>query len=186
MKTTIVGRHIDLDDDTKEFAEKKLLKAETFFDRIIEANMVLSAEKHRRIAEVTLNAKHVTFHATEETENINSAIDNVMEKVEVQVKKFKEKLKDHKRHPKGAIPELETEEMEDDLEEDSDDSIQETETQIVKVRKFAPKPMTVQEAVMQLKLSEDEFLVFLNSQTESVNVVYKRNDGSYGWIEPDF
>jgi len=179
MKTTILGRHIELDDDTKEFAEKKLLKAETFFDRIIEANMVLSAEKHRRIAEVTLNAKHVTFHAAEETESINSAIDNVMEKVEVQVKKFKEKLKDHKRHPKGAIPESEMEEAEDD-------SIQETEPQIVKVRKIAPKPMTVQEAVLQLELLENDFFVFSNSQTERVNVVYRRNDGNYGWIEPDF
>jgi len=183
MKTTIVGRHIELDDDTKEYAEKKLLKAETFFDKIIEANMILSAEKHRRTAEVTLNAKHAVFHAKEETENLNSAIDSVMEKVEVQVKKFKEKLKDHKHQAKGAI--LEPEE-EDDLEEEPDESIQENEAQIIRVSKFAPKPMTVQEAVMQLKLLENEFFVFSNSQTERVNVVYKRNDGNYGWIEPDF
>jgi putative sigma-54 modulation protein len=186
MKITIVGRHIELDDNTKEYAEKKLLKAETYFDQIIEAHMILSAEKHRRIAEVTLNAKNSTFHATEETENINNSIDSVMEKVEVQVKKFKDKLRDHKHHTKGLIPESEAEEINEEAEEEPDDLESETEPQIIKVRKFAPKPMTVQEAVMQLRLLEYDFLVFSNSQTNQANVVYKRKDNTYGWIEPDF
>jgi putative sigma-54 modulation protein len=186
MKMTIIGRHIELDDDTKEYAEKKLSKAETFFDQIIEANMILSAEKHRRIAEVTLNAKNATFHATEETENINNSIDNVMEKVEVQVKKFKEKLKDHKRQPKGLISENQIGINEPEENDDVEELEQDKEPQIIKVNKFAPKPMTVQEAVMQLDLLEDDFLVFSNSQTNQVNVVYKRKDRAYGWIEPDF
>jgi len=186
MKMTIIGRHIELDDDTKEYAEKKLNKAETFFDHIIEANMILSAEKHRRIAEVTLNAKNATFHATEETENIKNSIDNVMEKIEVQVKKFKEKLKDHKRYPKGLISETQIETNETEEKDEVDEIEQDKDPQIIKVNKFASKPMTVQEAVMQLGLLDDDFLVFSNSQTNYVNVVYKRKDGSYGWIEPDF
>jgi len=184
MKITVIGRHLELDDDTRSYAERKLQKAETYFDHIMEAHMILSAEKHRRIAEVTLNAKHATFHATEETENINGAIDNVMDKVEAQIKKFKERLKDHKHRPKGTF--IETQAEETDVEEDQDDAEEAREPQIVRVNRFAPKPMTVQEAVMQMTLTDEDFLVFANSETNQVNVVYRRKDGDYGWIEPYF
>ncbi|MDQ1316937.1 MAG: putative sigma-54 modulation protein [Candidatus Poribacteria bacterium] len=185
MKMMVTGRHIEMDDQIKAYAERKLQKAETYFDHIIEAHIVLSAEKHRRTAEVTLNAKNVTIHANEETDDIYNSIDGVMEKVDAQVKKYKERVKDHKHRIKGAIPELQ--DVETDLDSDSEDDIkQEKEIQIVKVRKFAPKPMTTQEAVMQIKLLDNDFLVFSNSQTNQVNVVYKRKDGTYGWIEPDF
>ena len=80
MKVTITGRHMKLNDDIRAHAEEKLLKAETYFDRIIEGHMVLLAEKHRRMAEVTLSAKGVVFHAQEETEDIYASIDRVMER----------------------------------------------------------------------------------------------------------
>ena len=180
MKVTITSRHLELDDDIRSYAEKKLRKAETYFDHIIEAHMILSAEKHRRIADVTLNAKHTTFHAAAETENIYASIDSVVEKVDIQVKKYKEKLRNRKHRTRGTVLALE-EENSASAEEDP-----EAELQIIKVRKFASKPMTAQEAVVQMNLSRDEFLVFSNSQTNRVNVVYKRKDGKYGWIEPDF
>jgi len=184
MKISVIARHLELDDDTRSYAEKKLQKIETFFGRIMEAVMVLSAEKHRRIAEVTLKAKHVTFHATEETENIRSAIDNVMEKVEAQIKKFKEKLRDNKRRIKGVPVESQSErEIEVENNQDDEEII---EPQVVKVNKFAPKPMTVEEAVMQMTINDEDFLVFANSETNQVNVVYRRKDGTYGWIEPYF
>ena len=173
MKVIITGRHLKLNDDIRVHAEKKLRKAETYYDRIIEAHMILSAEKHRRIAEVTLSAKGVVFHAQEETEDIYASIDGVMEKVDRQIRRHKEKLKDRKHHSKEIIS---------DVAEDSET----TEPQIIKVRKFAPKPITAQDAVMQITLSGDGFLMFSNSQTNQVNVVYKRKDGNYGWIEPDF
>jgi len=179
MKIIITGRHLELDDDIRSYAEKKLLKAETYFDHIIEAHMILSAEKHRRIVEVTLNAKHVTFHATEETEDLRSSIDGVVEKVDAQIKKYKEKLKDRKHRSRSAA--LGVEEGSSSVENDS-----EPEPQIVKVKRFAPKPMTAREAVMQMNLLENDFLMFSNSQTNQVNVVYRRKDGSYGLVEPDF
>lgn len=184
MKMVVTGRHLELDDDTRSHAEKKLQKAETYFDHIIEAHMILSAEKHRRIAEVTLNAKHATFHAAEETDNINGAIDNVMEKVEIQIKKYKERLKNHKHRPKGSFAETEAEET--DTEEEQDEAEEAMGPQIVRVKKFAPKPMTAQEAAMQITITEEDFIVFANSQTNQVNVLYKRKDGTYGLIEPIF
>jgi len=172
MKLIVTGRHLDLDDDIRLYAEKKVSKAETYFDRIIEAHVLLSAEKHRRIAEITLNAKGVTFHAQEVTENIYASIDGVVEKIDTQIRRYKEKLQDRKHHSKELAP---------SVEEDS-----EAEPRIIKVNKFAPKPMTPDEAVMQMLLLDDDFLMFSNSQTNQVNLVYRRRDGNYGWIEPDF
>lgn len=173
MKIIITGRHLKLNDDIRTYAEDKIHKAETFFDRIIEAHMVLSAEKHRRIAEVALNAKGVTFRAREETESIYASIDGVMEKVDTQIRRHKEKIKDRKHQNKEVVSE--------NFEEESE----EREPEIIKVKRFVSKPMTAREAVMEMVLSENDFLMFSNSQTDQVNVVYKRKNGDFGWIEPD-
>ena len=174
MKVTITGRHIKLGDDIKSYAEGKMHKSETFFDRIIEGSMILSAEKHRRIAEVTLTAKRAKFYAQEETEDIFASIDGVMEKIDTQIRRHKEKIKDKKHHPKEDLYVLE------------EDSEEEEEPEIVKVNKFAPKPLSPQEAAMQIELTRNDFLMFSNSQTNEVNVIYRRKDGNYGLIEPDF
>ena len=178
MKVTVTGRHLKLGDDIQSYAEGKIRKAETFFDRIIEAHMVLSAEKHRRIAEITLSAKRATFHAREETENIYASIDKVMEKVDTQIRRYKEKLRDRKHQGREM-----TSGIAENIAEETDEDV---EAQIIKVKSFAPKPMTPREALMMLDESEDNLLMFSNSQTNEVNVIYKRKDGNYGWIEPDF
>ena len=95
-----------------------------------------------------------------------------MEKVDTQIRRYKEKFRNRKHHFK---------EVTFSIEEDS-----ETEPQIIKVDRFAPKPMTAQEAVVLMATSDDDFLMFSNSQTNQVNVVYRRKDGNYGWIEPDY
>ena len=182
MKINIIARHFDLDDNIRSYAEKKLRKIETYYDRIVEAQMILSAEKHRRIAEVTLAAKGVRFYAEEQTENMFASIDGVMEKIDTQVRRYKEKIKDKKRYPKLAATELVNDnDVDDELEVEESG-----EPEIIKVHKFAPKPITVQEAVAQIAASGRTFLMFSNSQTDEVNVVYRRKDGNYGWIEPDF
>ena len=172
MKVTITGRHIKLDDDIRSHADEKMHKAETYFDRIIEGHMILSAEKHRRIAEVTLSAKGAVFHAQEVTEDIYASIDGVMEKVDTQIRRHKEKLNDRKHQRKEFLP-VDEEDLEEEIE-------------IVRVDKFASKLLTPQEAAVQMDLEGDDFIMFSNSQTNQVNVVYRRKDGNYGWIEPDF
>jgi len=171
MKVIITGRHLHLDDNMRSYAEEKIHKAETYFNRIIEAHMILSAEKHRRMAEITLTAKRAKFHAREETEDIYASIDGVMEKVDAQLRKYKEKVRDRKHQSKEEVF----------LAEEEPESV----PLIVKINKFAPKPMTVQDAVEQIMHSDDGFLMFSNSETDQVNVVYKRKDGNYGWLEPD-
>jgi len=107
-----------------------------------------------------------------------------MEKVDSQIIRFKDKLKDHKHRIKGLSPIIEQNKL--DEEEDIDEVEAKSEPKLIKIRKFASKPMTIQEAMMQLGLLEDNFLVFSNSQTNQVNVIYKQQDGNYGWIEPEF
>ena len=175
MKVIITGRHIKLNDDIRSYAEEKLHKAETYFDRIIEGHMILSAEKHRRIAEVTLSAKRATFHAQEETEDLYASIDGVVEKIDTQIRRYKKKLDARRHQHEEAL-------FTDDEEEEES----ETEPRVIRVNKFAPKLLTPQEAVTQIELSGDDFLMFSNSQTNQVNVVYRRKDGNYGWIEPNF
>lgn len=173
MKVIIDGRHLHLDDNMRAYAEEKIHKAETYFNGIIEAHMVLFAEKHRRIAEITLSAKRATFHARAETEDLYASIDGAMEKVDTQIRRYKNKIRDRKHQSREEIF---------TVEEDSDS---EAEPRIIKVSKFASKPMTVQDAVEQIMFSGDDFLMFSNSETDQVNVVYRRKDGNYGWLEPD-
>lgn len=179
---------MDLSDDIKAYVEKKVSKAETFLNHIIDAHVILGAEKHRRIAEVTINAKHATFHASEVTEDIYSAIDGVMEKIRTQVKRYKEKLKDKKHRDRASMPEEEVEgsDVDEDIDEEDVDTEAEETPVVIKVKKFAPKPMTPEEAAIYLEMSDDEFLMFSNSTTGQVNVVFKRKDNTYGLIEPDF
>jgi len=212
MKIVLTGRHLDLDENIRSYAEKKLRKAETYFDRIIEAHMTLSAEKHRRIAEVTLHAKKVRFHAQEETESIFASIDGVMEKIGTQIVKYKERLKNRK-HIRGEelgleeIPEGADEEDSEDIEESEDlsqseiqqmvkkpvtksitiniDVLEQTKNLQIARAKMANKPMTIDEAIIETDYVKGNFLMFTNSQTKKTNLVYKYENGNHLWIMPE-
>ncbi|MBM3236648.1 ribosome-associated translation inhibitor RaiA [Candidatus Poribacteria bacterium] len=187
MQIFITGRNLQLTDDIRDYVEKKVGKAETFLAGIIEAHVVLDVQGHRHIAEVTLMAKRATFYAQAETGNVFASIDEVVDKIDIQTRRYKERVKDRRHRPSQLEAALqlsgtnETTEV-DVLEEEEEEAIR-----LVKVpEKFAPKPMTAEEAAMQLELSRDEFLMFLNSATDKINVVYRRRNGDYGWIEPEF
>jgi putative sigma-54 modulation protein len=184
MQVLITGRNLEITDDIRDYVEKKVGKVETFLNGVIEANVVLNLQGHRYIVEVTILASRATFHAESETDNVFASIDNVVDKIDIQTRRYKERMKDRRHrasHLEAALQLNETEEI--DVSEDEDEEV----PQLVKVpEKFASKPMTAEEAAMQLELSQDEFLMFLNSDTEQINVVYRRRTGDYGWIEPEF
>jgi putative sigma-54 modulation protein len=161
------------------YAKKKMEKVEKYLIEPIEVHFVLSVEKIRHIAEVTINANGVTIKGEESTGDMYSAIDLVMDKVGRQVKKHKEKLKSHKGNPTLPSSTIEPELQES---EERDDSIP---PRIVKTENLHVKPMSVDEAVMQMDLLDNHFLVFTNSKSESLNVLYRRKDGDYGLIVPN-
>jgi putative sigma-54 modulation protein len=176
MRTTVSGKNIDITNALKERVEKKLSNFERYFGPDTEAHATLSVEKNRHIIEVTIPFNGVILRGEEATGDMYTSIDNVVEKLERQMRRQKTKLekriKDGNiRFENWAVP---SSELEDE------------EVKIVRTKRFAMKPMPVEEAVLQMELLGHSFFVFSNADTEEVNVVYKRKDGNYGLIEPEF
>jgi putative sigma-54 modulation protein len=165
-------------DEFRKYAEEKVGRLKKYLYNPADAKVVLSVEKHRNIAEVVINADRTTINGKESTDDMYKAIDTVIEKIERQVKRHKGKLTKHKgnniRELPGAAPEP--------AEEDSIEFDEEGVSIITKT--IDTKPMTVEEAAMQLDMSNSEFVVFQNADTKKINVVYKRKDSNYGHIVP--
>jgi len=179
MKIVIKGKHIEVTDAIRSYIEKRLSKIERHFDHILEVIVTLGIEKNRQIIEVTLQASRALIRAEEETDDMYTSIDKVVNKLERQIKKYKEKFY-QKSHPntdrKGLVNERVSIE-----ESKSDETVR-----IVRTKRFAIKPMSVEEAAMQMDLLGHNFFVFANDNTNKVNVLYKRKDGNFGLIEPEF
>jgi len=188
MQIRITGRHLGLTEDIRELIEKRIEKLETFYDRILEAHVVVDNEDNRYLTEITLKTKRTILHAEDEEYDLFASINATMDKIERQIKRRKGRVKDSKHntsHREVAIKLSRYEESEA-IEEESEPD-EENGPSIVKVEdKFASKPISVQEAVMELKLSGDNLLMFMNAETNQINLLYVQEDGNYGWIEPEF
>lgn len=176
MRITISGRNIVVTEALKEKINKKLSKFEKFFGENSEAHATLSVEKGRHIFEVTIPFNGIILRGEESTDDMYMSIDNVVEKLERQVRKQKTKLERKMKDYNLRFDTL------FDNTPDTDDE----ELKIVRTKKFTIKPMPAEEAAMQMELLGHSFFVFSNSETEEVNVIYKRKDGNYGLIEQEF
>lgn len=172
MDITVTFRHVDSTESLKEYAEEKLSKMDKYFDYPIEAHVVLAVEKFRRIADVNLNVNGTVIKAEEETEDMYSSIDQVMDKIEKQVKRFRDKK--IKRRPGSSRG----------MEDSDENAYTLPDEPSIEVEKLVAKPMDPEEAAMQFSISQQDFLVFRNSRSNEINVIYKRKDGNYGLIEP--
>lgn len=173
MKFIISGKNLDVTEGLREKATKKLKKIEKFFSPETEAHITMSVEKNRQIFEVTIIYRGVVFRAELESEDMYSSIDKAVDILERQIMKNKTKLQ--KKLHESAFKNVEVKSI-----------IEENEYNVVKTKKFAVKPMSVEEAIMQLDLVGHEFFVFTNSETKEVNVIYKRKGNGYGLIEPEY
>ena len=178
MEITVTFRHMEPTESLKTYAEDKISKVEKYLDFPVEAHIVLGVEKFRHLADVTLSLNGTMIKGVEETEDMYSAIDQVMDKVEKQVKRYRSKIisrrtenrKDEDRFLMGE-PE----------EEGADLALDEPR---IDVEKMIAKPMDPEEAAIQLNMSQQDFLVFRNSESQEMNVIYKRKDGNLGLIKP--
>lgn len=178
MQINVTFRHMETSEPVSNYIEEKLPKLKKYIDEPVEAQVVLSVEKIRHKAEVSLSAKGITIKATDETSDMYAAIDGVMDKLDRQLKRYKDKIKNHKP--------LRGRERRVEKTVYTAESIDEghAEPSIIKSDSFHVKPMSVEEAVMQMDLLEKEFLVFTDSSSEEINVAYRRKDGNYGLIVP--
>jgi putative sigma-54 modulation protein len=171
MNIIVNGRHIEITNALKDYAESKVKKFEKYLSPITEAIVTLSVQKYRHKAEVLLKANGHMIQAESVTEEAYSAIDEVIEKLERQIKKYKEKLTSHRSEGRVA-------------EETAGSPEEEVSARIIRRKKFAMKPMTAEEAAMQMELLDKNFFVFTNVDNGNINVIYKRLDGDFGLIEP--
>ncbi len=174
MQVRITGRNIQLTEAMKNYVDKKIKRLEKYLDEPINIQVILNVEKFRQIAEVNISSKSGSFYGSEESHDIYASIDMVMDKLEEQVRRRKEKIQQRPREPRPEEAVLSS------PTEPGDDS------QVVEVKCFAIKPMSLDEAVLQMDISDDHFMVFLNATTNRVNVLYKRKDGRYGLIDPQY
>ena len=183
MSVDITGRHIEVTEPLRKFATDRLERLRGVFDEILEVHFILTVEKHQRhLAEVNIKTRRDFYHGEEVSTDMYTSIAAVLDKVEKQILKDKERNVTRKRNNnnhKGnevitTTSVIEVEEL-----------LGERLPRIIRSHEVAAKPMSVDDAAIQIGDSNRDFLVFRNADTERLNVVYKRKDGNIGWIEPD-
>ena len=179
MQIQVTFRHVEASEAVKEYAREKVGKLQKHLDGPLVASVTLSVEKHRHQAEVNIIASGMKIHGSETTGDLYSAIDLVMDKLEKQIRRYRDKLKDISRRAHKEIAEQPVK-----LDIFEAQSLPEKTPHVVMSQSLTAKPMDADEAAMQLDLSEDDFLVFINERTDSLNVIYRRADGNFGLIEP--
>ena len=172
MNIQVRGRNVEVTEALKDYITKRVGKVEKYLDNIREAHVTLAVERGFHRVEVTIPVNGIILRGEESTPDMYASVDLVVEKLEKQVQKHKGRLVKRLSKAVGETP--------DELLADYDYP------QIVRTKRFAIKPMAVDEAVLQMNLLGHSFFVFSNSDSEQVNVLYKRKDGNYGLIEPEF
>jgi putative sigma-54 modulation protein len=181
MNINITGRQIDITPPLRSHTENKLKKLNRFMNGITDIHVTLSVEKYRQIAEINIHSRGNTYlTAVEESGDLYASIDQAIDKITSQAKKLQDKRIDKRRRGKkkeasGTFNVISREEG----------SASETGPRIVESSRFVIKPLSVEEAVVQIEDENAEFLVFRNAVSDRVNVLYKRPDGNFGLIDPE-
>jgi putative sigma-54 modulation protein len=188
MNISVTFRHMDATEALKDYAKEKVERIRKYFPDPIKSHVVLACDRgYNHIADVTITLFNgIVIKGEETTEDMYSSLDLVMAKIERQVRRYKEKLRHHKglesiHGQREIVHSVVT--VEEPDEAATVQAAADIEPKIIKKSKFFAKPMSTKEAVMQMNLLDNDFLVFTNNTTHAVNVVYRRDDGTYGLIE---
>jgi putative sigma-54 modulation protein len=176
MHIAFTFKNFDPSEHLKKYARRRFEKLGRFFGKAsgLDVQVGLSVDKFRHKCDVQVGGEGLQLAAAEQTEDMYSSIDLVLDKLESQIKKHVSKGKEHRRQSKHAVIDV----FAYPLQEEGGERI------ISGTSKFEPKPMHVDEAVKQLDSSDNTFLVFLNAESERINVIYRRRNGGYGLIDP--
>ncbi|MCD4750834.1 MAG: ribosome-associated translation inhibitor RaiA [Thermoanaerobaculales bacterium] len=180
MKVEYVARKVTLTDSVKQVAEKKLAKVEKYFADIIDLRVEISQERHLFVADIFLKGKDFDVKSTSSHKDLTTAIQDAVDKLEMQARRAKTRLKGRKRHGGESKDALFW-----NLEVLEPESAASGTPHIVETTTIPVKPMTIEEAVLQLEKSEELFFVFRNAGTNRVNVLYRRRDNNLALITPD-
>lgn len=175
MKISVIGRQMNVYEDMKLLIEKKLAKFEKFFPGEGTATATLSCKHNKKFIEITIAAAGTLFRSEVGAESFRDALDDAVTNIERQIRKNKTKLARRLRE-NVFVPAV---------EEYYDDAPEAEEEEIIRTKTFPAKPMSPEEAILQMNLLGHQFFVFIDDQTEDTCVVYKRNDGGYGLLVPE-
>jgi putative sigma-54 modulation protein len=201
MQLNITFRNLDPSDALKEYAKEKVERVHKYLDRAGGAHVVLSLERHLHHADITIQSGAFLLRGREKSEDMYASIDLAMDKIERQLRRYKEKLKNHHgrervhhrhelvsqrkvRYDVVALPDpADPAEPREAAPEVGQPAAPPPGPKIIRSNEFLARPMTVEDAVMQMDLMNNDFLVFTNISSSELNVLYRRKDGHYGLIE---
>lgn len=175
MKISVTFRNVEGEDWQRDYVEERLGKLKKYIDNPVDARVILSVEKFRNAAEISLMADGVNIYSTEEDKDMHLAIDKAIEKIERQLKKHKEKIRVFKNdtqrlgEPEGGTAIEETDEGQ--------------ETKVAEIRKVVLQPMSIEDAVLEMETSKNRFVIYRDIATEEVRLIYRRDDGRFALLE---
>ncbi len=181
MEINVRGKNIEATPSLVDYAHKKLGKLDKHFNEKTDVQVVMSVIREEHIVEVTVNLNGMILRGEESTGDMYASIDQVVDKLERQVKKYKTRMDKAKRQT--GLRNMS--EQHAALEAEAREEEEEESPRVVRTKRFPLKPMSVEEAILQMDLLGHNFFVFTNAETDVVNVVYKRKDANYGLIEPE-
>jgi len=181
MNIEYVARNYDLSDEIRDYTEKKLAKVLKFVEEPVEVRVILMQEKHRHASEIKLSHRHGTVQATEETDTMVDAVNLTIDKLEKQARRGRKKFMDQRRRRDRQVdaPHWPVEVLEAG-------SLSGGGRQVIKRSSLPIKPMSLEEAALQLEGSSHDFVVFKDATSDQVSVLYKRRDSNFGLISPEF
>lgn len=197
LNYNVRGENIEVTPAIRDYVESKVGKVEKYFDEVPEANAHVNLKIYSDRtgkAEVTIPLPNIVLRAEETSPDLYGSIDLVSDKLERQMRKYKTKVNRKFRSQRAEIPDdavepdlkEKTSELDDEINEEINGGVEETsDIRIVRTKRFDLKPMDAEEAVLQMEMLGHNFFVFLDANTESTNIVYRRDDGDYGLIETD-
>jgi putative sigma-54 modulation protein len=176
MKISVTFRSAEGENWQKEYVEERLKKLKKYIDNPVDARVILSVEKFRNTAEINLMANGLNINSREEEKDMHMAIDNAIEKIERQLKKRKEKIRGFKTNS-SRMEELGGGESPGEEDDESQES------KVVETRNIVLKPMSIDDAVLEMETSKNRFVIYRDSSTENVAVIYRRDDGKFALME---
>jgi putative sigma-54 modulation protein len=194
---TVTGRHVLVTDAMKDYAIDKIVKIDRFNARIIDVNIVMDIQKLDHRVDITLKVDHVFIKASATSENMYASIDKAVDKIETQVRRYKDRINEHQKKG-GAVIDMNVNILETPtnavLKELNDDIESESSVRLIdgyrphKILSRETRPLKTlngHEAVMKMELSGDFFMIFRGEEDQKLKVIYRRNDGNFGIIEPE-
>jgi len=175
MQIAVTFRHIEPNEGMKDYVKEKVEKLEKYLENPREVHVVLSSEKFRQIAEITVISDGMTLNSQGRDSDLHAAVDQMVDKIERQVRERRGKVK-RKRGTAPSVP---------SAQEEEGSSEAKTETpSVIQRRRTLVKPMSIEEAVAQWDLLQEDFFVFINFDSGQINVLSRRKDGELEWVEP--